>query len=56
MDKFLSIHGIPFKREFKFEDCRDKQPLPFDFAIFNTEDELIGLIELNGQQHYIEGG
>lgn len=56
MQKILEKHGIRFKREYKFEDCRDKQPLPFDFAIFNDADELVGLIELNGQQHYTEGG
>lgn len=56
MAKILAKNNISFKREYKFDDCRDKAPLPFDFAIFNSEDELVGLMELNGQQHYIEGG
>ena len=56
MDKILREKKINFKREYKFDDCRDKMPLPFDFAIFNDEEELVGLIELNGQQHYTEGG
>lgn len=56
MDKFLTSKNIPFKREYKFEDCRDKNPLPFDFAIFNKEKELIGLMELNGSLHYSASG
>ena len=30
----------------------DDLPLRFDFAIFN-EDKLVGLIEFQGEQHYI---
>jgi hypothetical protein len=56
MDKILTQKNIPFKREYRFEDCRDKAPLPFDFALFNKYDELIGLIELNGSQHYSATG
>lgn len=52
MDKILTDMKIPFKREYRFEECRDKRPLPFDFALLNEEEELIGLIELNGSQHY----
>ena len=56
MEQLLLKEKICYKREYKFDSCRDKMPLPFDFAIFNKEEELVGLIELNGQQHYIEGG
>lgn len=56
MDKILTKYNIPFKREYKIADCADKRPLPFDFAIFNNEDELIGLIELNGSLHYSTSG
>ena len=56
MDKILTRLNIPFKREYRFEECRDKGTLPFDFALFNREDELIGLIELNGDQHYSARG
>ena len=52
MDDILTKLNILFKREYRFDDCRDKKPLPFDFAIFNEVNELIGLIELNGSQHY----
>lgn len=56
MDKILTEKKIPFKREYKFEGCRDKEPLPFDFAILNKQDEIIGLIELNGSLHYSTSG
>lgn len=56
MDKILTKHDIPFKREYKFNDCCDKNPLPFDFALFNYQNELIGLIELNGSLHYSTSG
>lgn len=48
MAKTLTKLEIPFKREYKFENCKDKSALPFDFALFNHEGELIGLIENNG--------
>nr|DAN84843.1 MAG TPA: restriction enzyme [Caudoviricetes sp.] len=56
MDKILTQKRIPFKREVKFEDCCDKKPLPFDFAIYNEYNELLGLIELNGSLHYSASG
>lgn len=56
MAKILEKYNIPFKREYRFEDCRDKSTLPFDFALFNNNDELIGLIENNGDQHYSARG
>lgn len=56
MDRILTRLQIPFKREYRFEDCRDKYPLPFDFALFNNSNELIGLIENNGSQHYSARG
>lgn len=56
MAKILTRLHIPFQREYRFEDCRDKNTLPFDFALFNREEELIGLVELNGDQHYSARG
>lgn len=48
---FLTENNILFKTQFKFNDCRSKLPLPFDFAIFNNE-KLYCLIEYQGEQHY----
>lgn len=56
MAKILTKYNINYKREYRFEDCKDKNTLPFDFALFNDENELIGLIENNGSQHYSARG
>lgn len=48
--EWLLEEGMSFKQEFKFADCRNIQPLPFDFAVF-TNDGLV-LIEYQGKHHY----
>lgn len=55
IDKWLKDNGIFYKREYRFTECRDKKPLPFDFAVFSDEDyrTLVYLIEYDGEQHYI---
>ena len=35
MARILTRLKVPFKREYRFEGCQDKRPLPFDFALFN---------------------
>jgi Zn finger protein HypA/HybF involved in hydrogenase expression len=52
LEKFI----ILFKIEYKDKTCRGKRlPLPFDFAIFNNEHELSGLIEYQGEHHFKYG-
>ena len=51
IENFLKDNDINFESEFTFDDCRDKNPLPFDFAIFNNG-ELSKLIEYQGEQHF----
>lgn len=46
--KFLISSGFEITREKKFEWCKDKKPLPFDFLIKS----LRVLIELDGHQHF----
>lgn len=48
----LEKRGIPYQKQFRFDDCKDIKSLPFDFAIFNDNNNLIFLVELNGEQHY----
>jgi very-short-patch-repair endonuclease len=46
--EYLKSHNIDFETQKKFDDCRNKRPLPFDFYV-----EKIGLlIEFDGVQHY----
>lgn len=40
-----------FKTEYRISDCKDKNSLPFDFALFKNN-ELIALLEYQGIQHF----
>lgn len=50
---FLEEQNIPFKREFKFSDCRKKKILPFDFCLWYDRPNRM-LIEVDGERHYKE--
>lgn len=45
---FLENNSIKYKPQYRFKDCRDKNPLPFDFYL---SDYNICL-EYHGKQHY----
>lgn len=47
---YLKNNGINFKQEYWFKDCRDTNPLPFDFYL---PDQNI-IIEFDGRQHFEE--
>lgn len=51
-EEFLLYHNIKYKTQYKFEDCKYKRKLPFDFAIFDNNEHLIMLIETDGKQHF----
>lgn len=46
-----NITNIAFKPQYRFKDCKDKKPLPFDFGIF-YKDSLLCCIEYDGEGHY----
>ena len=50
ISNLLSELNIYYQKEYIFEDLKDIFSLRFDFALFNQE-ELIGLIEYQGEQH-----
>lgn len=52
IQQFLINHHINFKSEYSFTDLKCQNPLRFDFAIFNNDNELQCLIEYQGIQHY----
>lgn len=52
IEQLLKEHNVNFQREYSFENLKDKLSLRFDFAIFNNKNELLGLIEYQGEQHY----
>lgn len=49
---YLKEKNINFTQEYKFTDCKDERPLPFDFCIFDNDNNIQFLIEVNGKQHY----
>lgn len=48
VEQILKEKGIRFIRQHKFNDCKDKRCLPFDFYL--PDDNMC--IEFNGRQHY----
>jgi Zn finger protein HypA/HybF involved in hydrogenase expression len=46
--KFLDDRNIKYIQQYKFIDCRNQKPLPFDFYL----PEYNMCIEYNGEQHY----
>jgi hypothetical protein len=44
--------GLDHSIEARFDDCRDKNPLPFDLAI-HVDGEVHTLVEFHGRQHYV---
>ncbi|MBP7845895.1 MAG: hypothetical protein KA007_00475 [Candidatus Pacebacteria bacterium] len=46
--KILKLHEIKFESQKKFEECKKKLPLPFDFYL----PEKNVCIEFDGEQHY----
>ena len=53
VEKILLEHGIQYKREYSFNNLlgKNNNKLRFDFAIFQ-KNQLIGLVEIQGPQHY----
>jgi hypothetical protein len=45
---WLDANGVVYEREKRFDSCRNKKPLPFDFFIPSTNI----LIEYDGEQHF----
>lgn len=48
----LTKNGVNFKRQYYFDDLKDKKYLYFDFAIFDDNNNLKLLLEYQGEQHY----
>lgn len=49
--KYLDKLDCDYITQYIFDDCKYKQGLPFDFAIFKNK-SLFCLIEVQGEQHY----
>ena len=56
--EFLTKNHIKYLREYSFDDLRNKSGnlLRFDFAILNSDNNVVMLVEYQGEQHYIDCG
>lgn len=52
IEKYLKKHNVLFEAQYRIKECRNKNPLPFDFAIQDKYNNLTLLIEYQGGQHY----
>lgn len=50
--RILIEKGIKFDTEVRFDDCRNKNPLPFDFVIYGKSNDIATIIEFDGIQHF----
>lgn len=52
VSNFLNNFKFKYKQQYRFNDCIDKRPLPFDFAILDENDKVLCLIEYDGEGHF----
>jgi hypothetical protein len=50
IEKYLIDNNFEYKKEYTYEDCKDKSLLFFDFAIF--QDNQVILLEVDGEAHF----
>ena len=48
----LDTYKVNYMQEYTFDDLRNINQLPFDFALLNTHNPSFHLIEYEGKQHY----
>lgn len=57
INKYLTEHNITYYPEYSYPDLYDKSssyPLRFDFAIADSNNQVVMLIEYDGTQHFYE--
>ena len=50
--KYLDENLFKFQSQYRFKDCINKRPLPFDFGLLDTYGNLKLLVEYDGELHY----
>lgn len=48
----LKKHSFNYEFHYRFDDCKYINKLEFDFAIFDERDNMICLVEYDGEQHF----
>lgn len=51
IQNYLEVSGIEYEGQATFDGCRNKLPLPFDFAILDRG-VVVAMVEYQGEQHY----
>lgn len=55
IELYLKSRNLAYYRQYRFKDCKDVAPLPFDFLVYEPSTrEIISLIEFDGAQHFKE--
>jgi hypothetical protein len=49
---FFDKNNVDYLPQYKFDDCKNKFSLPFDFAVIDKQNNLMCLIEYDGIQHF----
>lgn len=52
ISNFLDSINIKYEQQYKFDECKSKYRLRFDFALFGRSRNLIALLEYDGEQHF----
>jgi hypothetical protein len=50
--KYLNDNNIRFETQYIFKDCKYQKYLPFDIAILDSDNNVISLIEYDGNFHF----
>lgn len=53
IEQWLKDNDVTYETQVRFNDCRDKLPLPFDFKV-TRKDGTWFLLEFDGKQHFEE--
>lgn len=51
--RYLINNNISYIPQYVIPECKFKRPLPFDFAVLDNYDNVLFLIEFDGQYHYL---
>ncbi|MFW5891402.1 MAG: hypothetical protein ACOCUI_04205 [bacterium] len=52
IENVLDKEKINYRKEYKFKDLSFERELRFDYAIFNQKEELLFILEYDGEQHF----
>ena len=48
----LYQNNFIWTKQYSFEECKDKIPLPFDIAVYNKDFDFSYIIEYDGEEHF----